>query len=601
MALPFQTEITDAYLNSDAAFTSVSTVHKALRRAALQSDSSARARVDFPTLSQVKDVLNLVDVATTTKPYKVRRGDYDSIVAWDTGTVESGRRRDQVQFDIIDWQRVWKSNRLRTSDTKTLAFNYAALFEDVYSRYAVLFPIIDKKASTLLRVFKQAWKLLGGWDNLTADGESALNTAQTNMNGVKRWMAEMKPPSRLWLSLKPERGGSQTYMVERLIRTLREAWHKRAIASGTRIWALPPEEYWLQNVPPQAAALGIPANSSIPQRKRAAISSDVLIPSPIQQIVHAYNNRRHSALGATPREVLVDGALPLYKRNQQMYGTCVDGAQCTPQQRVGVRRRAIKKLFRAGDRVRLLKTIRGFGKRSESKVWSAGIWEILNTDHASGLSNFSQGPRPNIPVPSGESRRFLIKRLSDGRTRVALHWQLQKLPVDAVVVKPLDPRVARLQAPRKKQSEKVQNQFDVQPIQFDKGKAASGRRGKRFTQSARDDASTARARALADIGLTVDDEPDQTPIRTRASSAPVASRVGRRKPAPSKSSPRNKKVFRKGDIVSAYYPSEKRSFTGRVTSLEGKNVVVRFDPSDLEPDGSEAEFEPPYSFLKRVA
>ena len=76
----------------------------------------------------MKDVLNLVDVATTTKPYKVKRGDYDSMVAWDNGTVGSGRRRDQVQFDIIDWQRVWKSNRLRASEAKTLAFNYAALF-----------------------------------------------------------------------------------------------------------------------------------------------------------------------------------------------------------------------------------------------------------------------------------------------------------------------------------------------------------------------------------------------------------------------------------------------------------------------------------------
>lgn len=591
---PFQAEITNAYLNPDAAFTSVSSVYTTLRRAALQTDPSARPRVDFPTLPQVKDVLSQIDIMQTTKPHKIDRAEFDSIVSKNRGPGRQGARRDQVQLDLAIFDRWWRSNRLRQSDSKALSFKYAAVFIDVYSRLAVVYPILDKSAATLKRVVEQAYEFYGGFDNLTIDGESAISGPTIS---TKAWARSQTPPVRIWINESPTRGKSNTHLVERLIRTLKERIYKRARASGSRTWSLPDDAYWISNPPLE------PVNATIPARKRLIISSDSFIPSLMNEVVRQYNLTRHSSLDASPVDVFFNGTEPLYARNERLFGTCTAGKACTSKQKKGVRRRSIKSLFAVGDTVRLLKTIRAFDKRSELKVWTTGLWRIVEDNFPSGLARFDQGPRPNIVPKQGESRRFIVQNIADpSKRKQVLHWQMQKIdPETTQVVIPQSSLATRMVPMSGSKSASNLTSFTSAPLSLKGTKEQSGRRGKRFTQSARDDASTARARALADIELTEEDVVDDAPIQTRASSAPVASRVGRRKPAPPKTATRNKKVFRKGDIVSAYYPSEKRQFSGRVTSLEGKNVVVRFDPSDLEPDGSEAEFEPPYSFLKRIA
>ena len=596
MPIPFHAEITDAYLNSNAAFTSVSTVHSALRRIALQTDPSARPRVDFPSLSQVRDVLSQIDIMQTTRPHKIDRAEFDSIVSKNRGPGRQGVRRDQVQLDLAIFDRWWRSNRLRQSDGKALSFKYAAVFIDVYSRLAVVYPILDKSAATLKRVVEQAYEFYGGFDNLTIDGESAIS-GPTGANSTKAWARSQTPPVRIWINESPNRGKSNTHLVERLIRTLKEKIYKRARASGSRTWSLPDDAYWISNPPIE------PVNATIPARKRLIISSDSLIPSLMNEVVRQYNLTRHSSLDASPVDVFFNGAEPLYARNERLFGTCTAGKACTSKQKRGVRRRSIKSLFAVGDTVRLLKTIRAFDKRSELKVWTAGLWRIVEDNFPSGLARFDQGPRPNTAPKQGESRRFIVQNVADpSKKKQVLHWQMQKIdPETTQVVIPQSSLATRMVPMSGSKSASNLTSFTSAPLSLKGTKEQAGRRGKRFTQSAIKDASTARARTLEDIGLTVDDEADQTPIRTRASSAPVASRVGRRKPPPPKTTTRKKKVFRKGDRVTAYYPSEKRSFTGRVASLEGKNVVVQFDPSDLEPNGSEAEFEPPYSFLKQIA
>ena len=110
--MDFQQAVSNAYLNGDQAFTSSNTVYSAMRQRAITANPSAAVRQDYPSLSQVKDILARIDIASTTKPYKIHNMDYDSIVARNTGS-QGSQRRDQVQFDIVDWQRVWRSNRLR--------------------------------------------------------------------------------------------------------------------------------------------------------------------------------------------------------------------------------------------------------------------------------------------------------------------------------------------------------------------------------------------------------------------------------------------------------------------------------------------------------
>ena len=281
------------------------------------------------------------------------------------------------------------SNRINPGDTKGQSFIYAAVFIDVWSRLVVAYPIANKNAATLRRVVQQAWLHFGGFENLTVDGESAANTKGDNVNGLKLWCAQQG--CRVWINLKPSRGGSTTYICERVIRTLKERLYKRARVQGDRNWSLPVTAYWAVNPPPAAAVLSLPANATLPQRKRREVSRNALIPSAMNQIVRQYNQTRHSSLGTTPADVFLNGAVPLYKSNADTAGICTLGSACAPQQKRGIRRRAIETLFKPGDQVRVLKVIRDFQKRSEQKVWSAGIWTVLGTLRPSGLANYVIG------------------------------------------------------------------------------------------------------------------------------------------------------------------------------------------------------------------
>ena len=98
--LPFQNRVTQAYLNSDVAFTSASTVYSTLRRESRQAVANASETVDYPSRDQVKNVLGQIDIVQTTQPYKVNPAEYDSTLARDRGPGLIGNKRHQVQFDL---------------------------------------------------------------------------------------------------------------------------------------------------------------------------------------------------------------------------------------------------------------------------------------------------------------------------------------------------------------------------------------------------------------------------------------------------------------------------------------------------------------------
>lgn len=611
MALPFVVEITDAYLNSSAAFTSASTVYESLKRDAKAVNPAANARTDYPSRNQVKDVLATIDIAQTTKPYKLNPAEFDSIVARNRGAGLQGRRRHIVQLDLAIFDRWWKSNRLRQTDSKANSFLYGAVFIDVYSRLAVVYPIENKNAATLKRVVQQAWDFYGGFEQITVDGESALQQSATNVNSTKAWLAAKQPPTRLWINETPTRGKSTTYLVERAIRTLKERIYKRARAEGSRNWSLPDNAYWTANPPPAAAALGLPANATLPQRKRRVASSDTRVPSMMNEVVRQYNLSQHRTLGTTPANVFFNAAEPLYLRNERLYGTCTQGAACTPKQKKGVRKRAITTLFKVGDTVRLLKTVRAFDRKSELKVWTAGLWTIVGDMFPTGLARYDAGPNPNVPIKAGQSRRFLVRKVGGTEEKEVLHWQMLKIdPGKTVVVTPTTSSSnIRMESLSGNASGRLTN-LKTSPLKLTGTKAEMGRRGQRFTQTARADAATVRARQMEDLDdldeNASDDEEDG--VSTRAQRAPISARVGKRRAAtvaakkPTPSPARAKKIFKVGNRVSAYYPSLKATFEGVVSDMDpvSGELAVEFTPTEDEPDGSSATFKPPYSFLKRL-
>lgn len=612
MALPFAAEITDAYLNSAAAFTSASTVYEALKRAAKAVNPAAYARTGYPSRNQVKDVLTTIDIAQTTKPYKLNPAEFDTIISRNRGAGRQGRRRHQVQLDLAIFERWWKSNRLRQTDSKANSFLYGAVFIDVYSRLCVVYPIQNKNAATLKRVVQQAWDFYGGFENLTVDGESALNQAANNVNSTKAWLAAKQPPTRLWINETPTRGKSTTYLVERAIRTLKERIYKRARAEGSRNWSLPDNAYWAANPPPAAAALGLPANATLPQRKRRVASSDTRVPSMMNEVVRQYNLSQHRTLGTTPANVFFNAAKPLYARNERLYGTCTQGAACSPKQKKGVRKRAITTLFKVGDTVRLLKTVRAFDRKSELKVWTAGLWTVVADMFPTGLARYDAGPNPNVPIKAGQSRRFLVRKVGGTEEKQVLHWQMLKInPAKTVVVTPVGGSNIRMESLSGRASGNLTN-LKTSPIKLTGTKAQMGRRGQRFTQTARADAATVRARQLEDLDdLDVnasDDEEDG--VSTRAQRAPISARVGKRRAATAaakKTSPKMppakaKKKFKVGNRVTAYYPGLKASYTGVVSDMDSDSgdIAVEFDPTGNEPQGSSVVFKKPYSFLKRL-
>lgn len=611
MALPFAVEITDAYLNSSAAFTSASTVYEALKRAAKVVNPAANARTDYPSRNQVKDVLATIDIAQTTKPYKLNPAEFDSIVARNRGAGLQGGGRHIVQLDLAIFDRWWKSNRLRPTDSKANSFLYAAVFIDVYSRLAVVYPIENKNAATLKRVVQQAWEFYGGFEQITVDGESALQQSATNVNSTKAWLAAKQPPTRLWINETPTRGKSTTYLVERAIRTLKERVYKRARAEGSRNWSPPDNAYWAANPPPAAAALGLPAAATLPQRKRRVASSDTRVPSMINEVVRQYNLSQHRTLGTTPVNVFFNAAEPLYARNERLYGTCTQGAACSPKQKKGVRKRAITTLFKVGDTVRLLKTVRAFDRKSELKVWTAGLWTVVADMFPTGLARYDAGPNPNVPIKAGQSRRFLVRKVGGTEEKQVLHWQMLKInPGKTVIVTPSSSSNIRMETLSSKASGRLTN-LKTSPLKLTGTKAEMGRRGQRFTQTARADAATVRARQLEDLDdldeNASDDEEDG--VLTRTQKAPIAARAGSRRIAaasaakkPTPSPARAKKIFKVGNRVSAYYPSLKATFEGVVSDMDpvSGEIAVEFTPTEDEPDGSSATFKPPYSFLKRL-
>ena len=117
--------------------------------------------------------------------------------------------------------------------------------------------------------------------------------------------------------------------------------------------------------------LGLPANASLPQRKRRDVSSDEHIPSAINQIVFNCDRTTHSSLDHTPRDTCLQQHVPLYKRMADQHGVCTQGAACTPAQKRGTRKRAVTTPFKTGDLVRLMKQTRLFTKRTDAKTWTA--------------------------------------------------------------------------------------------------------------------------------------------------------------------------------------------------------------------------------------
>lgn len=73
-----------------AAFTSASTVYEALKRAAKAVNPAANARTGYPSRNQVKDVLTTIDIAQTTKPYKLNPAEFDTIVSRNRGAGRQG-------------------------------------------------------------------------------------------------------------------------------------------------------------------------------------------------------------------------------------------------------------------------------------------------------------------------------------------------------------------------------------------------------------------------------------------------------------------------------------------------------------------------------
>ena len=606
MAQPFQNEISNAYLNSEVAFTSVSTVYNSLRSAARSIDPSAREAVQYPSKNQVKDVLARIDIAQTTTAYKVKPAEYDTILARYRGPGRQGVRRHQVMLDLAIYDRWWRSNRLRPADTIQQSFVYAAVFIDVWSRLVVVYPIQNKNAATLLRVTRQAWNYYQGWENFTVDGESAINTAGTSTIGVKQLAVELN--FRLWVNETPSRGKSTVATVERVIRTIKDRLYKRSRVQGSRSWSLPVggDAYWTANPPPTAMALGLPANATLPQRKRRVISSDPRIPSPIQEVVRQYNTTKHSSLGTSPVDVFLNDTQPLYITNALAAGICTQGTRCTPQAKRGVRRRAIATLFKPGDVVRTLKTIRDFQKRSETKVWSAGLWRVLGEMHPNGLANYDQGPNPNLPVKAGHGRRFLLERIGDNRRMQALHWQMKLTDVDTTgVVVPETGAHNRIEALESGIGSQLTN-YQVAPLSLSGSKAEMGRRGQQFTQQAASSTQTARSRRAADIDIDPYASVDETPIQTRDRSSAIASRAGSRRQMPAKPNRLSgggakKKKFKVGDRINAYYPTLRANFIGLVKSIESDaSLVVEFNPTRDYPQGSEAVIKAPYSFVKKV-
>lgn len=517
------------YYSGPEAYTSAMTVYRALR-----DDPTVDPK---PTIKQVNAVLRQQSVAQTMQPLpRTHRATYDSIVAKRRAF---GERRHQLQFDIVDWHLQKNHNRIGAA-----AFRYGFLFVDVYSRHAVLWPGTRKDAQALLSAFVKASAYFGGPpENITLDGEAGATGSL-----VKQWAIQNNV--RLWINRKPERGPSNTFLVERLIRTLRSVLAKRWRANGNRVWAIPEDQA---------------TNPATADQIRNNQRPD----TPIMQVLNGYNARTHSTLKASPNSVYFLDVTPEYIKNAAKHGVCRDGPNCSPGARAGIRKRDTAALgFRPGLVVRLVKKIRSLAKKTDTKVLTAGLWRIIHVAPADKDANFRTG-RTNYDEgwndpnhKSGESRRFLLEKVGEpSKRKVALYWEM--VPIDTEKTRVYDPKTKK-----------------TKPLNLKGTKEEMGRLGQRFTES--DQAAVAGARAFAaeDIDPLEAGEADQPrQLRTRSGKRPAQGNDGGYKP---------------GDKVSVYFPKNKKSYKGVVERVASKSIEVYF-----EEDDSTTTVYSPYKFAKR--
>ena len=448
----FRNIIEQKYYHGPESFTSAKTVWQAIR-----DDAAINPK---PTLKQVYAVIRAQAVTQTMTPLNINRSTYDSITA---KYRPPGERRHQVQFDIVVWSMQKNHNRVGAA-----VFQYGFLFEDVFSRHAMLWPATTKNAATTLAMFKKAYQYFGGFENATLDGEAAAGSAS-----VKTWARQNN--IRLWINRKPERGPSNTYMVERLIRTIRSRLAKLWRVTGRRNWAIPSD---------QAAN---PATAD-------QIRNNQRPNTPIMRIIDNYNATKHSALGATPNDVFFNDATPLYIKNVAKHGVCTQGPNCSTGAKQGIRKRDTTALgYRPGLIGRIIKRLRALGdKKTDSKVLTAGLWEIVHVlppdadaNYPSGRTNFDQG-FDALNAKVGQSRRFLVQKVGDSSQRkIVLYWEF--VPIDTEHTRVFNPETGK-----------------AQPLKLSGTKQEMGRLGQRYTET--DRAAAAAERALAAEDLSDDDE-----------------------------------------------------------------------------------------------
>lgn len=521
----FRDLIEKRYYNGPESFTSAKTVWQAIR-----DDATI---IPKPTLKQVYAVIRAQSVTQTMTPLNIDRSTYDSITA---KYRQPGDRRHQIQFDIVVWSMQKIHNKIGAA-----VFQYGFLFEDVFSRHAMLWPATNKNADTVLSMFKKAYHYYGGFENATLDGESGVNS-----NLVKAWAKQYD--IRLWINKKPERGPSNTYMVERLIRTIRSRLAKLWRVTGKRSWAIPTDQA---------------TNPATADQIRNNQRPD----TPIMRIIDNYNATKHSALGATPNDVFFNDVTPLYIKNVAKHGVCTEGPKCTPGAKKGIRKRDTSNLgYKPGLIGRIIKRLRALGdKKTDSKVLTAGLWKIIHVlppdsdaNYATGRANFDQGfDAFNAKV--GESRRFLVEKVGDSSQRkVVLYWEF--VPIDVENTRVFNPVTGK-----------------AQDLKLTGSKAEMGRLGQRFTQT--DRATKAAERALNAEDLLSDDEvvDINAPRALRASNRPQpAAPLSSRKPVDFSNNP-----WSLGDRVIVDFPREGESYAGEVTKLNAKSVVVLFDVDGL--------------------
>lgn len=350
-----------------------------------------------PSFATVRDVVQAQQVAQTTEPRRppMTRKDYDTTVA--------SELLSSVQGDLMEMKRLAKYNGTNPNNldaARNGAMNYVLIMIDVASR-RIWTRMLKKKDGAEVRnaVFSviDEMNAEGGGrgfqvQNLNFDKEGVMTSAPVKQELANRGI-------RLWLS-GPDRGKSTQYVVERVVRTLRQRMRRYFRAYETRRWV------------------------------------DVF-----DQIVASYNRSFHTSLAP-------------YKSPEDLWNKWPNFPNGFPNPRPKylnpIRFKNPRDVFNIGDIVRIAKPIQLLEKPTDQKLFSKNTYQIIGVApnetsapqqvpadgglgyYNMGWANMDANENPYQGIPPamqkvGRGRRFILRRESDGQIRERRWYNLKKV------------------------------------------------------------------------------------------------------------------------------------------------------------------------------